>query len=1454
MRIRLVCALSLTVLAACGGTGVVEQKEVVSDQAQQPDALGEAGGGDAGADLFELASDWQNPLDLSLDFDAGIQPGDPGYPCNDDKECSSLFCIVTPAGKQCTTQCTEECPFDWICVEHTASLPDIVSICVPPFVSLCRPCQSNAECNVNGVAAGGVCVSYGASGSFCGAVCAEDTPCPSGYACQDSVDATGAQGTFCVLDGKECSCSQLSVDEGAATACFVENEWGHCEGLRSCSVSGLSTCSAVSPAQEECNAADDDCDGKVDEDTGGDECFNANENGVCLGAEKCSDGVLTCDAKEPEKEACDGKDNNCNGTTDEGFPDTDDDGTADCLETDKDGDGIEDYKDNCPYVSNPDQEDFDFDGAGDACDLDDDADLDPDETDCAPDDPSVHAGAAEACNGTDDDCDSLIDEGFVDSDLDQIPDCIDGDDDNDQTPDADDCKPLDPKTHPGMPETCNGMDDDCNGLTDEGFPDTDGDKIADCVEGDKDGDGIEDGLDNCPQIPNPGQENLDLDSLGDVCDDDLDGDGIPNTLDNCETLFNPPQADLDKDGEGDPCDADDDGDAVDDPIDSCPQLFNPAQKDLDKDGLGDLCDDDDDGDGINDGSDNCPMTANPDQADTDKDGQGDACEADKDGDLVPDVTDNCPSILNPDQNDCDNDGAGSACDPDDDADGVQDASDNCLCLSNPVQADADKDGIGDKCDSDLDGDGIANGLDNCSSLFNPLQEDTDKDGTGDSCDDDKDGDGKLNDADNCPATSNPSQADFDQDGTGDACDPDDDGDNDPDTMDCAPYAPLVHHAAPEVCDGKDNNCTGSIDEGFPDTDLDGFKDCIDDDDDNDGSTDALDCKPLDPKIHPQAPEVCDAVDNDCNGLVDEGFGTVDCGLGACHHQVAECKDAKPGICNPFLGAVPELCDFEDNDCDGSVDEGFALGKTCTAGIGECVAAGVTVCSEDGEETICAAKPLPPTDEACDGKDNDCDGKTDEDLGSTTCGLGPCTHTVANCVGGVEQVCDPLLGATPEKCNGKDDDCDGKADEDWPSLGTACTTGLGECAAEGVYVCKGNLNDVVCDAQPGLPGSETCDGKDNDCDGKADEDLGTTTCGQGVCANTVVNCIGGNPQTCTPLPKGIESCDGKDNDCDGAIDEDLGSTTCGVGECASTVANCIGGIPQTCTPLPKGVESCDGKDNDCDGAIDEEGALGCANWYKDGDLDGYGMSGDFKCLCTTAGQHTATVGGDCQDGDAQINPGVKEICYSADGKDNDCSGKADDNLSIRIVRMGYSDWDDPSAHGNLQAQLQGLGYTVTMEAGQTIGSITNLSGVDLLWIHAHNAWGFSAEERQLLKSYLQAGGMLWTDDCSAATWGSQGPFTSSTMSEISAMFGTSGDYVPNNSSIYSYPYSLGALPTTEWSGESKALGVTLAGKQATFLTINDFGCGLNNEGNGTTNTNSRYIGANISVYAARKKCP
>lgn len=141
-------------------------------------------------------------------------------------------------------------------------------------------------------------------------------------------------------------------------------------------------------------------------------------------------------------EVCDGIDNDDDGLVDEEFLDLDQDGEADCVDVDDDADGVLDTTDSCPHVPNPSQADADMDGIGDACDLDGDGDGVPVDEDCDDWSADIYPHHPEVCDGLDNDCSGVADDGFSDIDKDGIADCVDLDDDNDGVLDVNDTCPA----------------------------------------------------------------------------------------------------------------------------------------------------------------------------------------------------------------------------------------------------------------------------------------------------------------------------------------------------------------------------------------------------------------------------------------------------------------------------------------------------------------------------------------------------------------------------------------------------------------------------------------------------------------------------------------------------------------------------------------------------------------------------------------------------------------------------------------------------------------------------------------------------------------------------------------------------------------------------------------------------------------------------------------------------
>ena len=265
-------------------------------------------------------------------------------------------------------------------------------------------------------------------------------------------------------------------------------------------------------------------------------------------------------------------------------------------------------------------------------------------------------------------------------------------------------------------------------------------------------------------------------------------------------------------------------------------------------------------------------------------------------------------------------------------------------------------------------------------------------------------------------------------------------------------------------------------------------------------------------------EFCNDVDDNCDGKVDEGCdkdadGYCDSALNvigkpaACPKGPGDCSD-DPKIknnANLFNPGATEMCDGLDNNCDGKIDEPFAkLTLVCSKGLGACKAAGVYVCSGDGTDVACNAKDIAPIAEICDGAlDENCDGKIDEGCDADADGYCAVGMTLAKdlskvCAKGGGDCAANDLGVNPgavEICNDKDDNCDGNIDEGCDDDGdkycdaTMVVVGIPKIClltTSGPKTGKGDdCDDTTNKANPGL--LEVCgDGIDNNCNGVKDE--------------------------------------------------------------------------------------------------------------------------------------------------------------------------------------------------------------------------------------------------------------------------------------------------------------------------------------------------------------------------------
>ncbi len=436
---------------------------------------------------------------------------------------------------------------------------------------------------------------------------------------------------------------------------------------------------------------------------------------------------------------------------------------------------------------------------------------------------------------------------------------------------------------------------------------------------------------------------------------------------------------------------------------------------------------------------------------------------------------------------------------------------------------------------------------------------------------------------------------------------------------------------PEVCDttAHDEDCDPST-FGFRDGDGDSYADsrCCN----VDAATMRIcgdDCNDSRPNVHPSLAEVCDGLDNNCDGMIDEGsiqtfyrdmdndgYGTTDTTMSmpGCTPPTGyvvshtDCNDANQMI-NP---ATPEICDVGavDENCDGIVNppaDCMCLGTAsrmcslpgaCAAGTERCASGSWGVCS------------IAPVAESCNGVDDNCNGQTDEGV-------------LISCYADTDNDGYPAAGAT--------------AMQVCPSAGRefvgGCPANLTNRVPVGATVI--DCNDADSNVSPAS--IEICDASmvDENCDGVANP---STLC---VCSGSVT-------RPC-PLP----------------------------GACASGMQTCTSGAWNSCSISPI-TESCNTVDDNCDGVVDEGLTVTC---YADDDNDTYAIAGALPAqACPVTGR--ASVGGcptnqtnrapavgaiDCAPTDPAVNPGAIELC---DGPmlDENCSGVANEGCSCTAGAM------------------------------------------------------------------------------------------------------------------------------------------------------------------------------------------
>ncbi|MGB0637891.1 MAG: putative metal-binding motif-containing protein [Myxococcota bacterium] len=508
--------------------------------------------------------------------------------------------------------------------------------------------------------------------------------------------------------------------------------------------------------------------------------------------------------------------------------------------------------------------------------------------------------------------------------------------------------------------------------------------------------------------------------------------------------------------------------------------------------------------------------------------------------------------------------------------------------------------------------------------------------------------------------------------------------------DCDDNDPDRYPGNTEMCNGIDNNCDGDVDKPAP---ADGTRWYIDLDSDDWGNAgvDKVaceqplgftlfpgDCDDSESEVFPGAIELCDTIDNNCDAIVDtdasdaiefyrdadgDGYGNADSVIYACSVPIGytdnalDCMDSQPSV-NP-MGV--ETCNGWDDDCDGTVDDGYPLSTWYRDGDGDGHGDPLTI------TTSCS----PPASYVSIG--GDCDD-TDHEIHSDMA----------------------------ELCDEKDNDCDGIFDEelsdipfyrdlDGDGYGTPMDSLIACSAPDGYVTSDADCDDADASVRPGR--SEDCNGIDDNCDSIVDEgwpldDYFADLDGDGFGA--------GVPLAACSLPPGYVA---SDTDCDDSEPE------------------INPGMYADCP---------DGRDSDCDGEIDEGPD---STFYRDADGDGFGDAAVTVVTCAPPEGYVWD-STDCEDGHATAYPGAREVC--TDSIDTDCDGLSDDTT----LPVHDDDCDCPD-HGYIEDEDIGSvtgdgvaeGSTVSEDDTFTRGSCGSSGAKDRLFLWtapSSGCWRFDTD--------------------------------------------------------------------------------------------------------------------------------